>query len=136
MITAITFQNLTSKRNSIPLGNLRQIDTFPGVILSYISYIGMCAPKRMLFSRFGLKTDIDLDHLPGMVFKGTTRAYKRMENDMFLSEIESGYKEPCGASPPRILRSTYPPPPPPRTELPLSNISFDTHARINEIKTS
>ena len=100
----------------------------------------MCAPKRMLFSRFGLKTDIDFYHSPGMVFKGTTRAYKRMENDMFLSEIESGYKEPCGASPPRILRSTPPPPPPPppppRTELPLSNISFDTHARINEIKTS
>ena len=63
-----------------------------------------------------------------MVFKGTTGAYKRMENGMFLSEIGSGFKEPDGTPPPRILRST-----PPRTELPLSNISFDTHARINEI---
>ena len=52
----------------------------------------MCRPKEYAFlSRFGLKTDIDFDHSPGMVFKGTTRAYKRMENGMFWSERRSGF---------------------------------------------
>ena len=100
-----------------------------GGVLSYISYIGMCRPKEYA----GMKTDAAFDHLDlesRMVFKGTTRAYKRMEDGMFWSEIGSGFKKPGGTLPPRIPRST----PPPRTELPLSNISFDTHARINEIK--
>ena len=39
--------------------------------------------QRVCFlNRFGLKMDIDFDHYgleSGMVFKGTTRAYKRME---------------------------------------------------------
>ena len=48
---------------------------------------------------------------------------------MFWSEIGSGFKEPDGTAPSRILMSA-----PPRTELRLSNISLDTHARINEIK--
>ena len=52
----------------------------------------MCRPKEYAFlSRFRLKTDIDFDHSPGMVFKGTTRAYKRMENGMFSSERRSGF---------------------------------------------
>ena len=91
------------------------------------------APKSCFLSRFGLKTDIDFDHYgpeSGMVAKRTTRAYKRMENGMFGSEIGLGFKEPGGTPPPRIPRSTLP-----RRELPLSNISFDTHARINEIKS-
>ena len=43
---------------------------------------GMCRPKGYGFwSRFGLKTGIDFDHYglnSGMVFKGTERAYKRI----------------------------------------------------------
>ena len=68
--------------------SLRRIRYVPGSggggggVLSYISYIGMCRPKGYGFlSRFGLKTGIDFDHYglkSGMVFKGTTRAYKRM----------------------------------------------------------
>ena len=42
-----------------------------------------------------------------MVFK---RAYKRMENGMFWSEIRSGFKEPGGTSPLRNPRR-FPPPP-------------------------
>ena len=57
-------------------------------------------------SRFGLKTDIDFERSPGMVFKGTTRAYKRMETGMFWSEIGSGFKKPGGTPSPRIPRST------------------------------
>ena len=56
-------------------------------------------------SRFGLKTDIDFDHYgleTGMICKGPTRAYKRMENGMFWSEIGSGFKEPSGTPPSRI----------------------------------
>ena len=52
-------------------------------------------------------------------FKGTTLAYKRMENGVFWSEIVSGFKEPVA----------------PCTRLSLSNIWFDTHARINSMKT-
>ena len=37
-----------------------------------------------------------------------------MENSMFWSEIGSGFGEPRGTHPPRILRSTPPLPPPPR----------------------
>ena len=51
-----------------------------GRILLYISYIGVCRFKGFL-GRFGLKTGIDFDHYglkSGMVFKGTTRAYKRI----------------------------------------------------------
>ena len=40
-----------------------------------------------------MKTDIDFDYSPGIVFKGTTRAYKRIENGMFWSEIGSGFKD-------------------------------------------
>ena len=71
----------------------------------------------------------------GMVFKGTTRAYKRMENGMFWSETGSGFKEP-GGTPQREFRGS------PRTEAhrvqscPFSNILFDMHARIDEIKTT
>ena len=40
------------------------------------------SPQRVWFlSRFGLKTGIDFEHYDlksGIVFKGTTRAYKRM----------------------------------------------------------
>ena len=49
---------------------------------------------------------------------------------MFWSEIGSGFKEPGGTNPLRMLRSTLPP----RTILPLYTILFDTHARIVEIK--
>ena len=42
-------------------------------------------PQRVWFlSRFGLKTGIDFDHYglkSGMVYKGTTGAYKRTVND-------------------------------------------------------
>ena len=38
-----------------------------------------------------------------MAFKGTTRAYKRMKNGMFWSEIASRFK----------IFEDYPPPPPP-----------------------
>ena len=47
-----------------------------GWVLPYISYIGICRPKGLLFSHFGLKTGIDFDHYGlklGMVFKGTSR---------------------------------------------------------------
>ena len=50
-----------------------------GGLLPYISYIGMCHPKG--YGWYGLKTDIDFDHYglkSGMVFKGTTGAYKRI----------------------------------------------------------
>ena len=74
-----------------------------------------------------------------MVFKGTTRAYKRMKNDMFWSEIASQFKEPNVTPPLTVARTTAPnppPPPPTRTELPLSNSSFATHARINNKKVT
>ena len=90
----------------------------------------MCAPKSIRFEPFWSENGYRFDHSPGMVFKGTTRACKRIENGMIWSEIGSGLKEPGGTPPPRIPRST-----PPRKELLLSNISFDTYARINEIKT-
>ena len=49
---------------------------------SPISAIYVCAaPKGMVFEPFGLKTGIDFDHYflkSGMVFKGTTIAYKRI----------------------------------------------------------
>ena len=51
-----------------------------GGLLPYISYIGMYRPKVYGFWA-GLKTGIDLAHYSlksGMVFKGTTRAYKRI----------------------------------------------------------
>ena len=50
------------------------------------------------FHHYGVKS--------AMVYKGTTRAYKRMENGMLWSEIGSGSKEPGGTPPPRIPRST------------------------------
>ena len=58
-----------------------------------------------------------------------TRGYKRMENGMFWSERGQDLKN-RAAHPHREFRGV----PTPFTELPLSNISFDTHARINEIK--
>ena len=59
-----------------------------GVGYSPVLAIKVCAaPKGMVFlSRFGLKTDIDFDHYglkSGMVFKGTTRAYKRILSFQF-----------------------------------------------------
>ena len=67
-----------------------------------------------------------------MAFKGTTRAYKRMKNGMFWSEI--AFKNQT-SHPHRRFRGLPPPqPPPPRTEPTLFNISSATHARINEIK--
>ena len=51
-----------------------------GGVLPYISYIGMCRHQRVWFSsRFG--TGIGFDHYglkSGVVFKGTTGAYKRI----------------------------------------------------------
>ena len=67
-----------------------------------------------------------------MVFKGTARAYKHMKNGMFWSEIASRFQKPNVTPPPAIPRTTLPPLPS-RTELPLSNILFATHARINEM---
>ena len=98
---------LNPQTNSILLGNLRQIDTFPGRnTLLYQLLYQVCAPQRVCFlSPFGLKTDIDFDHSLGMVFKGTTRAYKHMENGTFWSEIGSGFKELGGTPPPKIPRS-------------------------------
>ena len=81
-------------------------------------------PQRVCFlSRFSLKTDIDFDHYglkSGTIFKGTTTAYKHMENGMFWSEIASGFKEPGGTPPPPHTknsedRGVLPPIPPPRT---------------------
>ena len=83
-------------------------------------------PQRVCFlSRFSLKTDIDFDHYglkSGTIFKGTTTAYKHMENGMFWSEIASGFKEPGGTPPPPPPhtknsedRGVLPPIPPPRT---------------------
>ena len=67
-------------------------------------------PESMFLKPFGLKTDIDFDHHgleSGMVFKGTTRAYKRIENGMFWSKKGSGSKEPH-----REFREVLPPPTP------------------------
>ena len=56
-----------------------------GWVLPYISYIGMCASKGMVFffffCRFGQKTGINFDHYgvkSGVVFKGITRVYKHI----------------------------------------------------------
>ena len=85
----------------------------------------------MLFEPFwSKKRVIDFDHYgleSGMVFKGTTRAYKRTENGMFWSEMGSGFKEPGGTPLPRIPRSI---PYPPRTELLLFNISCLISMRV------
>ena len=85
-----------------------------GTLLYQLS--GYVQPQRLCFlSRFGLKTDIDFDHYgleSGMVFKGATRAYKRMGNGMLWSEIRSEFKEPGDTTPLRIPRSIPPPPPP------------------------
>ena len=47
--------------------------------------------QRVWFlSRFGLKTGIDFDHYglnSGIVFKGTTRAYKRREVEKYPNYI-------------------------------------------------
>ena len=63
-----------------------------------------------------------------MVFKGTTKAYKRMKNDMFWSEIASRFKK-TERHTPIDNSEDYPL----RTEPTLLKISFATHARINEI---
>ena len=51
-------------------------------VLPYISYIGMCHPKGMIFSGlFGLKTGIHFAHFgleTGMVSEGTTGTYERI----------------------------------------------------------
>ena len=47
-------------------------------------------PKTRLFEPFWSENRYDFDHYSlksAMVFKGTTRAYKCMENGMFWSEI-------------------------------------------------
>ena len=43
---------------------MRVLSFWPGGLLPYKSYIGMCRPKGygLNLSRFGLKTDIDFDH--------------------------------------------------------------------------
>ena len=56
-----------------------------------------------------------------------------MKNGMFWSEIAPRFKKLNVTPPPTIQRTT--PSLPLRTELPLFNIWFATHARINEIKT-
>ena len=47
-----------------------------GGVRFYISHIGMCSPKGMVFlRRSGLKTSVDFTHFgleSGMVFEGTT----------------------------------------------------------------
>ena len=52
-------------------------------------------PQRVWFlSRFGLKTGIDFDHYglkSGMVFEGTTRAYKRI--CLFNAKLKSRERE-------------------------------------------
>ena len=68
----------------------------------------MCHQRVCFLSCCGLKMDIDFDHYSlksGMLFKGTTRAYKHMENGMFCSEIGSYFKEPGGTPSPRIPTS-------------------------------
>ena len=67
-----------------------------------------------------------------MAFKGTTRAYKRMKNGLFSSEIESRFKTTERHTPTDNSEDC----PPPRTQPTLLIISFATHARINEIKTT
>ena len=75
-----------------------------------------------------------------MALKGTTRAYKRIKNGMFWSEIASRFQKRNVTHPPTIPRTALPPPPttpPVRVQSrPLFNILFATHARINEIKTN
>ena len=56
-----------------------------------------------------------------------------MKNGMFWSEIVSRFKKQT-SHPHRQLRGLPPLPLPPRTEPTSFNISFATHARINEIK--
>ena len=63
-----------------------------------------------------------------MVLKGTRSVYKGMKNGMFWSEIASRFKKP-NVTPHRQFRGL-----PLRIELTLFNISFATHACINEIK--
>ena len=67
-----------------------------------------------------------------MALRGTTRAYKRMKNGMFSSEIASRFKKTERYTP---TDNSSSPPPPPRTDPTLINITFATHAPINEIRT-
>ena len=89
--------------------------------------------KARVFELFWSENRYDFDHYTlksGMAFKETTRASKRMKNGMFWSEIASRFKKRNVTPPSTIPRTT----PTPRTEPTLFNISFATHARINEIK--
>ena len=52
-----------------------------GGVVPYISYIGICRPKGMVFEPFWSENGVDFDHYglkSGMVVKGTTGAYKRI----------------------------------------------------------
>ena len=62
---------------------------------------------------------VEFDHYgleSGVVFKGTTTAYKRIENGMFWSKIGSGFKEPGDTAPTENSEEHAP-----AAELPLSN---------------
>ena len=74
-------------------------------VLPYISYICMCRPHRVGFlCRFGLKKGIHFAHFglkSGMVFEGTTGAYKRIhrfnsrwerKKEREICEFEMGFK--------------------------------------------
>ena len=134
MIAATIFKHLTPQEKFKPLGKFtldRHIsgrEGGGGVVLSYTSYIGRCHPKdRYDFDHYNLKS--------GMVFKGTTRAYKRTKNGMFWSEIAPRFKKLNVPPPPSTIPRAIPSPlPAPAYRVDPSYISFATHARINEIK--
>ena len=75
----------------------------------------------------------DFDHYSlksSRIFKTTTRAYKRTKNSIFSSRIASPFKKRNVTPPPTIPRTVTPR----RTQPTDFNISFATHARINELK--
>lgn len=62
-----------------------------GGLLAYISCISMSAPKSMVFEQlFGLKAGIDFHQY--MVFKRTTRGYKRVCLFISKSMIQNNEK--------------------------------------------
>ena len=58
-----------------------------------------------------------------------------MKNGMFWSEIEGRFKKNRTSHSHGQFGGLTPPPPPPAYRAESFNISFATHARINEIKT-
>ena len=74
-----TFSLITQKSSKAPLPRGRGGGGEGNPLYQLYRYV---PPQRVWFlNRFGVKTGIDFDHYglkSGMVFKGTTRAYKRI----------------------------------------------------------